>query len=154
MQKLNLPEYKLKLRKENNKPFVFDIFRKKYVSLTPEEWVRQQFAQYLINELDYPPNLIATEYSLKINLLSKRCDIVAFNRKGEPVVIVECKSPTVNITQDVFDQIATYNMNLNVKILIVTNGLKHYCCIADKNNSSYTFLEDIPKYKTVCEDVS
>jgi len=82
-------------------------------------------------------------------VILKRCDIVAFNRKGEPVVIVECKSTKVNITQDVFDQIATYNMKLNVKILIVTNGLKHYCCIADKQNSSYTFLENIPNYNEV-----
>ena len=151
MQKLNLPEYKLKLRKENDKPFVFDIFRKKYVSLTPEEWVRQQFAQYLINELNYPPNLIATEYSLKVNLLAKRCDIVAFNRKGEAIVIVECKSTAVDITQDVFDQIATYNMKLNVKLLIVTNGLKHYCCITNKNNSSYTFMKSIPEYDSICQ---
>ena len=151
MQKLNLPQYKLKLKKEGDKIFAFDIFRKKFVSLTPEEWVRQQFAHYLVNELDYPVNLVATEFSLKLNNLSKRSDIVAFNRKGKAVVIVECKATTVNLNQAVFDQIATYNMQLDVKYLIVTNGLKHYCCILDKENMTYIFLDKIPDYKSACD---
>ncbi len=150
MQKLNLPEYKIKVKKEGDKLFALDIFRKKYVSLTPEEWVRQQFAHYLVNELNYPPNLIVTEYSMSLNNLSKRSDIVAFNRNGEAVVIVECKATTVNLNQAVFDQIASYNMKLDVKYLIVTNGLKHYCCILDKENSNYIFLEKIPDYNSAC----
>ena len=150
MQKLNLPEYKVKFKKEDDKILVFDIFRKKYVRLTPEEWIRQQFAHYMVEELNYPPSLIATEFTIKLNNLTKRSDIVAFNRNGRAIVIVECKASTVNLNQEVFDQIANYNMKLDVKYLIVTNGLKHYCCILDKENSTYVFLEKIPDYASAC----
>ena len=146
MEKLNLPAYSFKVKKEDDKYFIFDNFRKKHLVLTPEEWVRQHFAQYMVDQLGYPANLISLEYSLTVNKLIKRCDIVAFNRSGNPVVLVECKSTKVKIDQKVFDQIATYNMQLNVPVLVVTNGLSHYCCLVDTKNKSYSFLKDVPKF--------
>lgn len=146
MEKLNLPSYSFRLKEENGKPYIFDKFRKKFLVLTPEEWVRQHFAVYLVEELNYPQNLISIEYSMKVNTLSKRGDIVAFNRKGQAVLLVECKAPSVKIDQKVFDQIATYNMQLNVPLLAVTNGLNHYCCQVDFSKKSYLFLENIPDF--------
>jgi len=145
-RKLNLPFYPLKLRKTNGKLEIFDSFRKKYVILTPEEEVRQRFIQYLIHDKDFPSGLLAVEYSLKVNQLQKRADIVAFTKSGHPLLIVECKAPTVKITQDVFDQIARYNLNLKVDYLIVTNGLEHFACQLDFNTNTYRFLKDIPDY--------
>jgi len=146
MQELNLPKYDLNIKRQDNDLYVFDIFRKKYLKLTPEEWVRQNFAHYLINKLNYPETLIQTEYSLKINSLTKRADILTSNRNGEHLLIVECKAPSVKIDQKAFDQIAVYNMKLNVPILIVTNGLSHYCCKMDHENNSYIFMEEIPEF--------
>lgn len=146
MEKLNLPAFTFRLKKENGKPYIFDDFRKKFLVLTPEEWVRQHFAMYLVEALNYPRNLISMEHSLSVNNLSKRGDIVAFNRKGQAVLLVECKAPSVKIDQKTFDQIATYNMQLNVPLLAVTNGLDHYCCRVDSENRSYTFLKNIPDF--------
>ena len=151
MQQLNLPEANFKILQENNKTKVFDIIRKKYVALTPEEYVRQQFIHYLINEKNYPKGLLAVEKQLKIYDLEKRTDIVLYNTSGKPVVIVECKAPPVNITQKTFDQIARYNMNFKAEYLIVTNGLKHYCCKPDYENNTYEFLREIPEYETIAK---
>ena len=151
MQQLNLPEANFKILQENNKTKVFDIIRKKYVALTPEEYVRQQFIHYLINEKKYPKGLLAVEKQLKIYDLEKRTDIVLYNTSGKPVVIVECKAPPVNITQKTFDQIARYNMNFKAEYLIVTNGLKHYCCKPDYENNTYEFLREIPEYETIAK---
>ncbi len=147
MQKLNLPNYTFKLKNNENKTFIFDKWRKKYLVLTPEEWVRQHFVQFLIEEKKYPISLTALEKQLTINNLKKRTDIVIFSSDGTPNIIVECKAPKIKIGQDTFDQIARYNLKLNANYLIVTNGLQHYFCKLDKENETYIFLEDIPDYK-------
>ncbi len=143
---LNLPTYSFQLKHKPNGAYVFDIIRKKDIKLTPEEWVRQHFLVYMIHHLGYPAGLISVEYGLTINKLNKRSDIVVFDKTGQPLLIVECKAPTVSISQETFDQIATYNLNLNVKYLIVTNGLQHYCCQMSYNPMSYLFLDNIPTY--------
>ncbi|ALU74546.1 type I restriction enzyme HsdR N-terminal domain-containing protein [Tenacibaculum finnmarkense] len=147
MQKLNLPTYKFRLKSNDNKTFIFDNLRKKYLVLTPEEWVRQHFVRFLMEEKKYPATLIAIEKQLIINNLKKRTDIVIFSSDGTPNIIVECKAPKIKIAQDTFDQIARYNLKLNANYLIVTNGLEHYFCQLDKENETYIFLRDIPDYK-------
>ena len=146
MFSLNLPSFVPKISEKNGKHLILDPIRKKYVTLTPEEWVRQHFVNYLITEKGYPKELIANEISIVLNGTNKRCDTVAYNRFLEPLVIVEYKAPHINITNTVFDQIARYNMVLRVEYLIVSNGLNHYCCKIDYNNRAYTFLEGIPAY--------
>lgn len=148
MQKLNLPTYSFKLKSNENKTLIFDNLRKKHVVLTPEEWVRQHFVQFLIEEKNYPISLIAIEKQLTINNLKKRTDIVIFSSDGHPNIIVECKAPKIKITQATFDQIARYNLKLNAKYLIVTNGLQHFFCMLDKEKETYIFLQDIPSYKS------
>ncbi|WP_418653247.1 type I restriction enzyme HsdR N-terminal domain-containing protein [Tenacibaculum soleae] len=147
MQKLNLPNYIFKLKSNENKTLIFDKWRKKYMVLTPEEWVRQHFVQYLIDEKKYPVSLIAIEKQLTINNLKKRTDIVIFSSDGMPDIIVECKAPKIKISQDTFDQIARYNLKLNANYLVVTNGLQHYFCKLDKENETYIFLKEIPDYQ-------
>ena len=146
MQKLNLPIYSIKLKKEGNKTLVFDSIRKKHIVLTPEEWVRQNFIQFLIQEKNYPASLIAVEMGIDLLNTKKRCDIVLYNTKGLPHMIVECKAPSIKISQDTFDQIARYNMSLKTDLLIVTNGLQHYAGIMDYQNQLYHFLKEIPNY--------
>ena len=126
MQKLNLPTYPFKLKSNEKQTLIFDNLRKRYFVLTPEEWVRQHFVQFLIEEKKYPVSLIAIEKQLTINALKKRTDIVVFDKSGNPDIIVECKAPHIKIAQDTFDQIARYNLKLNAKYLIVTNGLDHF----------------------------
>ena len=123
---------------------VFDPIRKKYVALTPEEYVRQHFTAWMTDHLGYPGSLMGNEVSLKLNGTSRRCDTVVFRNDGTPVVIVEYKAPTVAITQTVFDQIARYNMVLRSHFLIVSNGLRHFCCEMDYDNETYRFLPQIP----------
>ncbi|NOR27372.1 MAG: restriction endonuclease subunit R [Lutibacter sp.] len=148
MHPLNLPTYKFKIKSNENKYFIFDIVRKKYVSLTPEEWVRQHIVRYLVEEKKYPISLITIEKKLTINKLTKRTDIVVFNTDGLPHIIVECKAASVNINQDAFDQIARYNLKLKANYLFVSNGLNHYYCKMDIENETYIFLETIPKYNS------
>ncbi|KGL60670.1 type I restriction enzyme R protein [Polaribacter sp. Hel1_33_49] len=126
---------------------IFDKLRKKYIVLTPEEWVRQHFVYFLIEEKKYPVTLIALEKQLTINNLKKRSDILIFNTDGKPEIIVECKAPSIKITQNTFDQIARYNLKLRANYLIVTNGLEHFYCKMDFKNETYIFLKDIPHYK-------
>ena len=147
MQQLNLPTYKFRIKSSENKFFIFDIIRKKYVMLTPEEWVRQHFILYLIEEKQYPISLIAVEKKITINKLTKRTDILIFNSDGKPDIIVECKAPSVKITQETFDQIARYNLKLNANYLVTTNGLEHFYCKMNVKNERYDFLEDIPIFK-------
>ena len=146
MQALNLPTYKFKIKSRENKLFIYDIVRKKYVSLTPEEWVRQHIIHYLINDKNYPISLIAVEKKLIINKLTKRTDILVFTSKGAPNIIIECKAPSVKINQNSFDQIARYNLKLAANYLIVSNGLNHYFCFMDVEKEQYVFLENIPNY--------
>ncbi len=147
MQDLNLPKYSFKLKNNEKHTLIFDELRKKNIVLTPEEWVRQHFVKYLIQEKNYPTSLIALEKQLIINNLKKRTDILIFSSNGLPNIIVECKAPHIKITQDTFDQIARYNLKLNANFLVVTNGLEHYYCQLDLKNESYLFLQDIPSYK-------
>lgn len=147
MQKLNLPAYTFKLKSNEKHTLIFDNLRKKYFVLTPEEWVRQHFVRFLIDEKKYPVSLIALEKQLTINNLKKRTDIVVYNTFGSPNIIVECKAPQIKISQDTFDQIARYNLKLKATYLIVTNGLEHYFCKMDFENETYIFLKEIPDYK-------
>ena len=146
MLALNLPGFAPKVAEKDGKRMIFDPVRQKYVALTPEEWVRQHFVNYLITRKSYPKELLANEVLVKLNGTSKRCDTVAYNRFLEPLVIVEYKAPHINITNTVFDQISRYNMVLLVEYLIVSKDLYHYCCKIDYNNRTYTFLEGIPAY--------
>ena len=143
---LNLPKAELSIKSKENKQFIFDIIRKKYMVLTPEEWVRQHVVHYLVNQKNYPKSIIAVEKQLTLNTLKKRFDVLVFNTKGLPELIIECKAPNVKITQDTFDQIARYNLKLNANYLMVTNGLQHYYCQMDTKNEKYVFLEDLPDY--------
>jgi len=149
MQTLNLPNYLKKISEQKGKPFIFDIVRKKNVALTPEEWVRQHFVNYLITEKKYPKERIANEVTVSLNGMSRRCDTVVYNDYLEPVSIVEYKAPTVPITQDVFEQITLYNICLRVGFLMVTNGLEHYCCRIDYEAMTYSYMEKIPEYDEI-----
>ena len=149
MLPLNLPKYAAKVIVNEGKHQIWDPTRKKYVALTPEEWVRQNFINYLITEKNFPLELLANEVSVKLNGTAKRCDSVAYDKYLSPIVIVEYKAPHIEITRSVFDQIARYNMVLHVKYLIVSNGIQHYCCIIDYENQNYTFLKEIPSYEKI-----
>tara|TARA_B110000240_G_scaffold157533_1_gene175237 strand:+ start:138 stop:581 length:444 start_codon:yes stop_codon:yes gene_type:complete len=146
MQKLNLPSYNFKFKSSENKTLIFDKLRKKYMVLTPEEWVRQHFVYFLIEEKKYPISLIALEKQLTINNRKKRTDILVFNTAGNHEIIVECKAPSIKITQATFDQIARYNLKLKATYLIVTNGLEHFYCKMDFENETYIFLKEVPDY--------
>ena len=143
---LNLPPVELRLRMEDKILKVFDPLRKKYVALTPEEYVRQHFTAWMTGNLGYPASLMGNEVPLTLNNTRRRCDTVVFRSDGSPVVIVEYKAPTVAITQSVFDQIARYNMVLRSRYLIVSNGLRHFCCEMDYDHDSYSFLSAIPAW--------
>ena len=146
MYQLNLPEYQFSIKKQNNRFFVFCAQRKKYVSLTPEEFVRQHFIRFLIEEMNYPASLIAIEHQIDFNGMKKRCDAVLFDKDAKPQLIIELKAPNIAITQQVFDQVAVYNANLNVDYFMISNGLEHYCCRVDTKNARYEFLPDIPQF--------
>lgn len=145
---LNLPPYPFKLKHSEGVTYIFDEIRKKFLVLTPEEWVRQHFVQFIINERNYPKSLIRLEGGLKLNTLQKRSDIVAFNSKGEKILMVECKAPHIPINQKVFDQIARYNIIHRIPLLAVTNGLQHYYCTIDFDTKSYQFIRELPAYLT------
>lgn len=143
---LNLPHYPFKIKEDGSEAFIFDEIRKKYLVLTPEEWVRQHFVKYLILRKSYPKSLIKMEGGLRLNALKKRTDIVLYNNLGEKVLLVECKAPSVKITQSTFDQIARYNVVHKVGLLAVTNGLQHYFCTIDFEKGDYKFIEELPGY--------
>ncbi len=149
MRKLNLPVYDFSYRDEGGSRLVLDVYRKRYVVLTPEEEVRQRFARYLVEGKGFPASLLMTEYSLKLNKLSRRCDILVHKPAGQPAVLVECKAPEIAISQATFDQVARYNMAFNVSYLMITNGLKHYCCLIDFETQKVSFLDHIPTYEEI-----
>ncbi len=149
MQQLNLPTYPVKTRQTGEKTEIFDPIRRRYIVLTPEEWVRQQFIRYLISEKKYPETLISIEKGIKVNQMYKRFDAVISDQTGEPVVLIEFKSPNVRITQKTFEQVAAYNIRLQVQYLIVSNGLKHYCCSVDHEKKTFSFLDDIPDFSVL-----
>lgn len=144
---LNLPPYPFKLTQKAQQLFIFDEIRKKNLVLTPEEWVRQHFVQYLMLHKKYPKSLIKLEGGLHLNRLQKRTDIVIYDIHGKPFILVECKASHIKIDQKVFDQVARYNFIHQVKYLITTNGLEHFYCEMDYLNDTYVFLRDIPDYK-------
>ena len=149
MIQLNLPDYPIRLSGTQEHPSIFDILRRKYVAFTPEEWVRQHFIHFLINQKNYPATLLANEIKLRVGNKTLRADSVLYDRELRPRMIIEYKAPHIPITQKVFDQISTYNMLLHVDYLVVSNGLQHYCCKMDYDNQKYLFLEDIPDYQNI-----
>lgn len=146
MLKLNLPPYQLRIKDGGDRTMIFDSIRKKFVVLTPEEWVRQNFIMFLIQEKGIPASLISVEKGLTVNKTQKRTDIVVFDRNGHPALIVECKAPSVKVTQAVFDQIARYNLTLKGRFLVVTNGMEHYCCHMFHDEKRYEFCQSIPHF--------
>ena len=149
MLPLNLPNFDIKVKKTAEQLLVWDEARRKYVALTPEEWVRQHFVHFLIAEKGYRQELIANEVSISLNGTAKRCDTVIFDRQLTPLVVVEYKAPSIPITPKVFEQIVRYNMVLHVQYLIVSNGMRHFCCQIDYETRSYRFLKEIPNAKAI-----
>ena len=149
MFRLNLPQYQIKLGGTKDKPTIFDILRRRYVALTPEEWVRQHFIHYLIEHKNYPMSLLANEVSLKIADKTLRVDSILFDLTLKPKMIIEYKAPHIPITQKVFDQISTYNFLLHVDYLIVSNGIESYCCKMNYEHKNYMYLDSIPYYQNL-----
>jgi hypothetical protein len=143
---LQLPPYPFKINEQNGQLTLFDVIRKKNIVITPEEWVRQHFVQYLIRQKHYPKTLIKLEGGHKLNGMPKRSDIVVYNSAGEKILLVECKAPSVTIDQKAFDQVARYNMVHKVKLLAVSNGLQHYYCRIDFGKQAYQFIADLPDF--------
>ncbi len=148
MQQLNFPSFSFRFKNSENKVSIFDTIRKKFIILTPEEWVRQHVVQFLMIEKKYPQSLLNVEKVLQVNGLRKRYDIVVYNSDGTIHILIECKAPEVPISQSTFDQIAQYNMTLQSNYLMVTNGLNHYFCQMDNENEKYQFLTELPNYQS------
>ena len=148
MQQLNFPTYSFRFKNSENKVAIFDEIRKKFIILTPEEWVRQHVVQFLQLEKNYPKSYINVEKLIKIHDLNKRYDIIVYQPNGEIFLVIECKAPEVKITQQTFDQIARYNLTLKAKFLMITNGLNHYFCQMDFENEKYVFLNELPNFGT------
>ena len=148
MKKLNFPTYSFRFKNSENKVSIFDEIRKKFIVLTPEEWVRQNVIQFLLQNKNYPKSYINVEKLIKVNGLSKRYDGIVFKPNGEIFLLIECKAPEVPISQDTFDQIARYNLELKAQYLMVTNGLNHYFCQMDFENETYIFLKELPDFKS------
>ncbi|RUA17499.1 MAG: restriction endonuclease subunit R [Flavobacteriia bacterium] len=146
MQALNFPNYTFRVKNSQNRQYIFDGIRKKFVVLQPEEWVRQHVLHYLVFTKKFPKSLINVEKQLMVNGLKRRYDVVVFNPDGSIFLLVECKAPEVKVEQTVFDQIARYNYQLKSEYLMVTNGLEHYCCEMDHENEKYRFLKEIPDF--------
>ena len=147
MFRLNLPTYQIKIANKGNKQVIFDFLRRKYVALTPEEWVRQHFVHYLVEHKGYPAGLMGNEVELAVGEKRLRCDTVLYNKVALPQMIIEYKAPTIRLQQKTFDQISAYNLLLKVDYLIVSNGMQHVCCRMDYDNQKYCFLETIPDYQ-------
>ena len=147
MKQLQFPSYSFRFKNSENKVAIFDEIRKKFIIITPEEWVRQHVVQFLLQDKKYPKSHINVEKLLKINDLNKRYDVVVYNPDGSIFILVECKAPEIKISQHTFDQIARYNMTLNAEYLMVTNGLNHYFCKMDYENEKYHFLTELPEYQ-------
>jgi len=143
---INLPEAELKIKKQHGKDYVFDRLRKQFVRLTPEEFVRQQFVSFLIEHKGYPSGLLANEVTIALGNVKKRCDTILYDNHLRPRMIIEYKSPSIVISQKTFDQIAGYNMALQVPWITVTNGIQHFCCRVDYEKNEYIFKNEIPKH--------
>lgn len=148
MVRLNLPPASFRYKDLNGKKALFDILRKKFVVITPEEWVRQHFVHFLINYLNYPKSLIKVESGVNYNKLSGRSDILVYDRDGKVFMLIECKAPTVEITNKVFEQASRYNLNYKAGYLVVTNGIKHFCCSIAHESGAYKYLDNLPEFDT------
>ena len=146
MKTLKLPQFDCKIINKEGKNIIFDCIRKKYILLTPEEWVRQHFVHYLIDHLQYPKTLISVEGGLQYNRMHKRSDIVVYTRNTLPFMLIECKAPEVRISQRVFEQAAVYNQTLKATYLVVTNGMEHFCCHINHEKASSRFVNELPVY--------
>lgn len=146
MHVLNLPEFDCDIRKSDESLTIFDTLRKKHVILTPEEWVRQHFVNYLVSHLDYPKSLIKLERGHSFNTLKKRSDIIVFDRTGIPYMLVECKASHIKIEQKVFVQASVYNKTIRAKYLVVSNGMQHFCWKVDPETNSYVFMDQLPEF--------
>ncbi len=146
---LNLPTFDIKLQGTQEHPRIFDILRRRYVALTPEEWVRQSFIHYLTEHLGYPATLLANEIQLKVGQKQLRADSVLYNQQLHPRMIIEYKAPTIEISPKVFEQISVYNLLLHADYLVVSNGMQHYCCKMDYEGKKYLFLDHIPRYEEI-----
>lgn len=144
---LNLPKTSLQLTKSEGKVFVWDIFRKKRLQLTPEEWVRQHFLHFLVNEKNVPLGLIASEYNIEVNKLKRRCDGVIFSRSSNPIAIIECKAPEIKLSENTFYQIAQYNFKLQVDWLILTNGLETIVAKTNSKTNKLDYFEEVPDFE-------
>ena len=149
MDALNLPPFEHKITKSGDNYLIFDILRRKNIVLTPEEWVRQHFLHYLINELCYPKSLISIERGTSYNKLQKRTDLCVYDNSGSPLLLVECKASSVPITQDVVKQVSVYNQTIQAKFVVITNGLAHYCWQVDFETRRFQPLQEIPVYSIV-----
>ena len=149
MTLLNLPSFQARLQGPQDRLRIFDILRRRYVTLTPEEWVRQNFIHYLTDHLNYPVTLLANEVKLQVGKKTLRADSVLYDTQLRPRIIIEYKAPHINITQKVFDQIVAYNMQLHVDYLIVSNGLSHFCCKIADDGKNYLFIDHIPTYEEI-----
>ena len=147
MYSLNLPSYPIKIKEKGEKQLIFDFLRRKYVALTPEEWVRQHFVHFLVEHKGYPKNLLANEVELKVGDKKLRCDTLLYTQALQPRMIIEYKAPTIPLQQKTFDQISVYNLLLKVDYLVISNGLQHYCCQMDYAQQRYVFLEQLPDYE-------
>lgn len=146
LQRLKLPEYDFDIKLANTDASIYDRFRKKYIKLTPEEWVRQNFIMYLVEEKGCPQSRIKLEASIKVNQLAKRCDAIIYGKDFNPLAILECKAPSVELNQKTLRQIGVYNMKLNVNLLLITNGLSHYAIKINREKEEFEMLGEIPKY--------
>ena len=147
MFRLNLPQYEINITEKDGKRLIFDFLRRKYVALTPEEWVRQHFTHYLVEHKGYPKGLLGNEIELHIGDKKLRCDTLLYNKETQPRMIIEYKAPTIPLQQKIFDQISVYNLLLKVDYLVVSNGLQHVCCKMDYAQQRYVFLEQLPDYE-------
>ncbi len=150
MQQLNLPSFDVRLGGTRKHPTIWDMLRRKYVALTPEEWVRQHFVHFLIDHRAFPASLLANEVSLSMGDKQMRADTVVYDNLLQPRMIIEYKAPAVALSRRVTDQVSTYNLLVHVDYLVVSNGLEHYCMLMDYESHSYRFLEDIPPYEDIC----
>ena len=149
MLQLNLPQYSFRIKKQNEKLVIFDSQRKRYVALTPEEWVRQNFIRFLIEEKGYPAAYLAIEKQLNMNGMKKRCDAILYNEHALPFLIIELKAPNVAISQATFDQVAVYNAKLKVDFFIISNGIEHFCCKVNLETARYEFFPEIPDFNQI-----
>ena len=146
MIELNLPPYAYKLKQNNGSVQIWDAVRRKYVALTPEEWVRQHFIAYLVGSKKYPLGRIGNEISLSLNGRSRRCDTLVYDAEGQPLVLIEYKAPHISLSQKVFEQAVRYNICFRVPYIMLSNGISHYCCHIDYDSRKYSFLTEIPLY--------